>query len=389
MIRKHHHFFLLVVQIITACTTKNLLCVQAYPPHSLQYQATGRSTGHNLSLPSFHPLQKMTLTQRRPKTPNLTVSRGGGENDHHTKLSMIPPATTIFDPSPMNQSILLITTANAVGFLISLLTGSHVHLDLIGTGAFALASLPTLLSSSVAVPLRVRLSSAAVFAWGAKLAGFLFFRATRIGHDGRLDDTLSSFSGTFGFWTVSLLWGILCSLPHTLGTTSSSPGSPILLTVGGVMYTLGLVTESMADLQKWNFKSSNPGSFCDVGLWSVSQHPNFFGNLLLWSGIFLMNASSLVEPTVLADPGTTGGSGGSGGILATVWSYRRIFYALASPAFMFLLFSGQANGTITNAVELANAKYGHDSRYVKYVESVPLLFPKIVPWIRQLLPWAK
>ena len=154
------------------------------------------------------------------------------------------------------------------------------------------------------------------------------------------------------------------------------------------MYTLGIATESMADLQKWNFKSSHPGSFCDVGLWSVSQHPNFFGNLLLWSGIFLMNASSLVEPTTLADPSSTTGGGG-GGILATVWSYRRIFYALASPAFMFLLFSGQANGSITNAVELANAKYGHDARYGKYVESVPLLFPRFGPWIRQLLPWTK
>jgi hypothetical protein len=43
---------------------------------------------------------------------------------------------------------------------------------------------------------RVTVSSAAVCIWGVKLAGFLFFRALKVKTDGRLDDTLSTTSGT-------------------------------------------------------------------------------------------------------------------------------------------------------------------------------------------------
>ena len=104
-------------------------------------------------------------------------------------------APIIFDNAPFTQSSLIILGANAVGFFISLLTGSHLHLDLLGTGAFALASLPTLLSSHC-TSMRVTLSSAAVVTWGTKLASFLFFRALKVKTDTRLDDTLSTVSGT-------------------------------------------------------------------------------------------------------------------------------------------------------------------------------------------------
>lgn len=286
---------------------------------------------------------------------------------------MLTPDTKLaltFDNAPFTGSLSIYAAINALGFVISILTGSHLHLDLLGTGAFTLASLPTLLS---ATSLRVALSSAAVCTWGAKLAGFLFFRALKVKTDGRLDGTLSTASGAFGFWFVSFIWGIVSSLPFTLGTTSTTPGSPITLAIGGTVYLLGLATESLADYQKWSFKKSNPGRFCNAGLWSVSQHPNLFGNLLLWSGIFIMNSDSLIE------------SGGDGGILSTLWGARRLILASLTPLFLWTLFSGQANGTITNAVEMANNKYGKDPGFQDYVKNVPKIFPNIISWIKQLL----
>ena len=139
-------------------------------------------------------LDQMNLTYRNRGSIAKLPSRGGGQETtplDSGKLRMTADPT-IFNSAPLNSSLLIYTVANGVGFLISMLTGSHLHLDLIGTGAFALGSIPTLLSSSLT---RVKLSSAAVTLWGTKLAGFLFFRALKVKHDGRLDDTLSTVSG--------------------------------------------------------------------------------------------------------------------------------------------------------------------------------------------------
>eukprot|EP00547_Thalassionema_nitzschioides_P003691 CAMPEP_0194215522 /NCGR_PEP_ID=MMETSP0156-20130528/17390_1 /TAXON_ID=33649 /ORGANISM="Thalassionema nitzschioides, Strain L26-B" /LENGTH=325 /DNA_ID=CAMNT_0038944055 /DNA_START=158 /DNA_END=1135 /DNA_ORIENTATION=+ len=307
--------------------------------------------------------------------PNLSINiRGGGSSETkiHSASSLVE-----FHNGPFWQSTLIFTAANALGWVISLLTGSHVHLDLIGTGAFAVAGLPSLVgvnSVSDVMSSRIPLSGAMMTLWGTKLAGFLFFRALKTGHDVRLDDVLSTFSGTTSFWIVSLLWGLLCSLPHTLGTTSSlsfgiTADTPITTKLGIVLYAVGIAFETLADLQKWNFKQSNPKGFCNVGVWSLSQHPNWFGNLLLWSGIFLINAPVLVKTLPL-----------SSSFLQRIWGSKRLLLALLSPLFLWTLFSGQANGSITPALELANKKYGNDPKYQQYISEVPLIFPNPLKW---------
>jgi len=86
-----------------------------------------------------------------------------------------------------------------------------------------------------------------------------------------------------------------------------------------------------------------------------------------------MNSDSLIE------------SGGDGGILSIVWGARRLMLALATPLFLWTLFSGQANGTITNAVEMANDKYGKIPGFQDYVKNVPKIIPNIISWMKQLL----
>jgi len=369
--------YFVILQVILA-SSPQVFEVNAF---SVQHHHQVRKTMPMVSFNRGTNGQLSALTHRpRGALSNL---RGGGieRSGSASKLYMSVGPEIIFNNAPMYQSFAIIAATNVLGLGISLLTGSHLHLDLLGTGAFAVASLPTLLSTTSSA--RVTLSSSAVAIWGTKLASFLFFRALKIKTDGRLDDTLSTTSGTIVFWFISILWGIICGLPHTLGTTSSNPGSPIALTVGGAIYVLGLVTESLADYQKWQFKNANPGQFCNVGLWSVTQHPNFFGNLLLWFGIFIMNAGSLIViPDSVAD-----GGGAISNILSTLWASRRAFIALLSPLFMWTLFSGQATGTMMNSLELANSKYGSDPSYQSYVKDVPLIIPNIFKWLRKLLPF--
>jgi steroid 5-alpha reductase family enzyme len=301
----------------------------------------------------------------------LKLLRGGNISiRHQSHLPMAVESSTLFNNSNLYQSLGIYTVTNAVGLLISLLTGSHKHLDLLGSGSFALATIPMLLASSCH---RVLLSSAAVAIWGSKLAGFLCFRAFKLKRDDRLEEMLSSVQGAIQFWVISLVWNVICSLPHILGTTSSKLGSPITLSVGTVVYTLGLLTETRADIEKWIFKHNNPGKFCNIGLWSVSQHPNFFGNIVLWLGILVMNSDSLIEPFDT-----------SVGIFHKIWGCRRLVLSCLSPLFMWTLFNGQARGKVTNSVQLATEKYGKDPAYVNYIGSTPLIIPGIASWLKTL-----
>lgn len=150
---------------------------------------------------------------------------------------------------------------------------------------------------------------------------------------------------------------------------SSAPGTPLTTQLGMLLYAVGLTFETLADITKYQFKKSHPGQFCNVGVWSLSQHPNWFGNLALWSGIFLLNAPALIEP-----------SKGGATIWNRVWSARRLLVAVASPLFLWALFSGQANGSISSTLEMANKKYGSDSSYQEYVKNVPLIIPNPLQW---------
>jgi steroid 5-alpha reductase family enzyme len=165
------------------------------------------------------------------------------------------------------SSSLLFLSFNAFGFLVSALTGSHLHLDLLGTGAFLPATLLPLLSLPVrSLPLSAVSSQLTLSLWSLRLSLFLFYRATILRHDARLADTMSTLPGMFGFWLLSALWGIFCSLPHTLSlhplasAAASRKVAPprtfaaAVSAAGFVVSLLGLALEVAADLQKWAFK---------------------------------------------------------------------------------------------------------------------------------------
>lgn len=324
------------------------------------------------------------IVKRRNPNLNLDVISRQGlilPNKTHGDVILPRPTTNLrggFMMLPMENPILksigIYAVADfVVGFFVSLLTGSHLHLDLVGTGAFAVAALPFLWSSVA----HIRWSSAAIFLWGTKLALFLFYRASKIKHDYRLTDVLATPQGMFQFWLITFVWNVVASLPYLLGL-SSDRNNDLALFSGGALYLVGLTIESLADAQKYFFKqqqsSAAASQFCNVGLWKYSQHPNWFGNLLLWTGILVMNMPALIEP--LSAVGGTDSESGAG-FLIRLWSVRKLILACLGPSFLWLLFNGQATGSITNSVELANAKYGNNPEYTKYIKEVPLIIPKL------------
>merc|ERR1719272_2519847 len=299
----------------------------------------------------LQPTSSLQLPPRdatsRSRKPQLVASR-------HVPLSMVAV-------SSLASSAAIIGAANGLGFGISLATGWHYHLDLIGTGCFAVSALA--ISGSAPVQ---RLSAVAVGVWASKLAGFLFYRVLQTKHDARLTDILATASGAFGFWFISFAWGWFVSLPHTLAAgIAKAPPFSACSALGLGMYVVGLVIETLADVQKWRFKQ-NPATaraFCDAGVWKLCQHPNWFGNLLLWSGIALLNAPTLLAPS----------PAGAGRLRR----WLRLGAASLSPLFMLGLFNAQATGAMGNAVDLAAKRYGADPRYQAYLDATPLLFPTL------------
>jgi steroid 5-alpha reductase family enzyme len=77
--------------------------------------------------------------------------------------------------------------------------------------------------------------------------------------------------------------------------------------VGIFVWVVGFIFESVADWQLAQFKSdpANKGHVMDRGLWAFSRHPNYFGEFLVWWGIFLITLSTpdswwtIISPVII------------------------------------------------------------------------------------------
>ena len=107
------------------------------------------------------------------------------------------------------------------------------------------------------------------------------------------------------FWTLQFLWGWIVSAPaiivvHRLGAIHTPFSWHDLLFLSSACF--GLLWEIIADYQKDAFKSdkANEGKFCQVGVWSYSRQPNYFGEILFWYSIFGFCSFYFVENSEFA-----------------------------------------------------------------------------------------
>ena len=131
--------------------------------------------------------------------------------------------------------------------------------------------------------------------WGLRLALHLFFRNAGQPEDRRYTAMRKRMGD--GFWWKSLisifglqavlLWTI--SIPVQVGQAYALPGHFVLTDILGMaVWAFGLLIESIADYQLKTFKADpkNRGKVMNKGLWRYSRHPNYFGESLVWWGIW-------------------------------------------------------------------------------------------------------
>ena len=138
-----------------------------------------------------------------------------------------------------------------------------------------------------------------VFLWGIRLFCFLLY--TRILSDHH--DSRYELINTSTLLKTSLKQLIFQSILQAVMVFSIYPLTSMVtiyktfLIVGGSVFVIGLIGQTIADLQLYNFKKKNK-TICNVGLWHYSRHPNYFFECTIWLGIsvtFLPNIEFLLS----------------------------------------------------------------------------------------------
>ncbi|KAG6627602.1 uncharacterized protein LOC122295930 isoform X1 [Carya illinoinensis] len=135
-----------------------------------------------------------------------------------------------------------------------------------------------------------------VVIWGLRLALFLLMRILQWGEDRRFDEMRGNLGRLAIFWIFQAVWVWTVSLPVTVVNSSNrNPSLQAEDIIGWIMWSVGFLVEAIADQQKLVFKNSpeNRGKWCNVGQWQYSRHPNYFGEILLWWGIFVASTPVL------------------------------------------------------------------------------------------------
>lgn len=136
-----------------------------------------------------------------------------------------------------------------------------------------------------------------VAVWAFRLGGFLLYRIQKTGRDQRFDAWRNSFWLLGRFWVLQAIvaWVVLLPLLFALQKTNVTLGYVAVL--GFLVWTFGFVVEAVADMQKFRFtqNSKNKGKWIQEGLWSWSRHPNYFGEITVWVGMYITLFVSLTD----------------------------------------------------------------------------------------------
>ncbi|XP_031261735.1 uncharacterized protein LOC116127623 isoform X2 [Pistacia vera] len=202
-----------------------------------------------------------------------------------------------------------------------------------------------------------------VVVWGLRLGLFLLMRILQWGEDRRFDEMRGNLGKLAIFWIFQAVWVWTVSLPLTVVNASDrDPSLQAVDIIGWIMWSVGASIEASADQQKLAFKNSpeNRGKWCNVGVWNYSRHPNYFGEIFLWWGIFIASTPVLegAEWLVILGP---------------------IFLTL-----LLLFVSG-----IPLLEESADKKYGNVAAYRVYKKTTSPLIPLPPIAYRRLPSWFK
>jgi steroid 5-alpha reductase family enzyme len=181
-------------------------------------------------------------------------------------------------------------------WLLSLLKRDASVIDAVWGPGFALTAWLYYATNDGAAA-RGMLVAGLVTVWGLRLGGYILWRGWGEGEDPRYGAMRESWGARFplvSLFTVFLLQAVILwvvSIPLWLAARSPQPAGLTLLDAAGtLLFLAGLLFESVGDFQLARFKADpgNRGKVLDRGLWRYTRHPNYFGDALVWWGLFVI-----------------------------------------------------------------------------------------------------
>ena len=224
------------------------------------------------------------------------------------------------------------------------ITGTVAYLSILLTTAYLIN-----LVNDEGILLRSIISIIFVMIWAIRLGIFLFKRVIKVGEDKRFEHAKKSFSKFLMFFNISALWVFLTIVNVlTMIINNSDSVTDLFFIIGFKIVIIGFIIEVVADMQKRKFRTniSNKGQFISSGLWSISRHPNYFGEMMIWVGISFVTIPILIG-----------------------WQ----FITLISPIFVIFLLTKVSGINLLEAS--ANDKWGADKNYQDYKDKTSVLIP--------------
>lgn len=133
--------------------------------------------------------------------------------------------------------------------------------------------------------------------WGVRLATYLAWRNWGKPEDFRYGEMRKKHGDRFPLVSLATVFGLqaliawVVSLPVQVGAAQAD-GWPMASVLGIIVWLVGLLFESIGDFQLARFKAepANRGKVMNRGLWRYTRHPNYFGDFLVWWGLYLVAA---------------------------------------------------------------------------------------------------
>lgn len=181
-------------------------------------------------------------------------------------------------------------------WLLSLILEDASIVDIFWGPGFILIGAYYAMTASETLSFKGLLVLALVTVWGLRLALHIGFRNAGAGEDFRYRKWREEAGANF--WWISLLKVFLLqayvlwivSSPLLLAHLGGDEEMTVFGVLGVFLWGFGFLFEAVADWQLRRFKNdpANSGQVMRSGLWSISRHPNYFGEAVLWWGIALI-----------------------------------------------------------------------------------------------------
>jgi len=215
-------------------------------------------------------------------------------------------------PELIQLSALFVFVYMTALFLVAQIIKNNSIAD-IGWGiGFILIAVAGMIASGIYSP-RQLLLSAMILCWGLRLAGYIFIRNKGKGEDYRYRQWREEWGKHIiwrSFLQVFMLQGflmLLIALPLIVVNAFPANNITWIDSVGCFVWCVGFYFEARSDYQMMQFKKEpgSKGKIMTRGLWKYSRHPNYFGEALLWWGIFIVSISaghwwiSIISPLLI------------------------------------------------------------------------------------------